>query len=589
MGLLPGTATSRPADPTIPERFAEQARAHPGKDAVVDGAHTLTYAELDRRSDRLARSLRERGVGEETRVGLLLDSGHELIVAILAVLKAGGAYVPVGPGLPHRRREDMLADADADVVVRAEDVGAAGTRDAEDAEGGVEPVAGPRSLAYVLFTSGSTGRPKGVMIEHRSVLRLVRGGVVPLGPEDRVAQVADPSFDAFTFEVWGALLNGATLVVLPREAVLAPGELKRLLDTHRVTTLVLTSALFSEVMADRPDSFGGLRNLIVGGDVLDVSRARGLASAPPADRPDRFVNGYGPTETTVFAVCGQVDDVPADARSVPIGLPVAGNSCYVLDERLRPVPDGTTGELFIAGPGVGRGYVARPEETRERFLPDPFAEEGTDGGEPVMYRTGDLVSVRADGTLDFVGRADNQVKIRGYRVEPGEVEAVLATHPGVRQAAVTVDETTGDRRLVAHVVPAADDGTAPEKLREFLADALPEWMIPAAFRTTGRLPLTAAGKVDRLALQALPVAAPDTGGEAPRTDLERRLAETTADILGLPSVGLTDDFFALGGHSLLAMRLVSRVNDAFGTDLDLGAFLYDPTVLRLAAEVSREQ
>ncbi|WP_331748328.1 non-ribosomal peptide synthetase (plasmid) [Streptomyces sp. NBC_00984] len=582
MGLLRGAATPYPADSTIPERFAEQTRARPGEAAVVDGAHSLTYAELDRRSDQLAHLLRERGVGDETRVGVLLDSGHEMITALLAVLKAGGAYVPVNPGYPRRRQDDMLADAGASVVVRAQDVRAAGAR---DTDGGVEPVAGPRSLAYVLFTSGSTGRPKGVMIEHRSVLRLVCGGdVVPLGPDERIAQVADPSFDAFTYEVWGALLNGATLVVVPREVVLAPGELKRTLDTHRITTLILTSALFTEVMADRPDSFGGLRNLVVGGDVLNVARARLLTSGAPADRPDRFVNGYGPTETTVFAVRAQVDTVPADATAVPIGGPVANTSCYVLDQDLKPVPDGTTGELFIGGPGVGRGYVGRPDETRERFLPDPFADEDR----AVMYRTGDLVTARADGTLDFAGRADHQVKIRGYRVEPGEVEAVLTTHPGIRQAAVTVDESTGDRRLVAHVVPAATDG-APDGLREFLAGTLPEWMIPAAFLAMPQLPLTVAGKVDRLALQALPVAAPDAGAEAPRTDLERRLAATTADILGLASVGLTDDFFALGGHSLLAMRLVSRVNDTFDADVDLGEFLYDPTVLRLAAEVSRER
>ncbi|MFD7621506.1 amino acid adenylation domain-containing protein, partial [Streptomyces sp. NPDC059802] len=433
MGLLRGAATPYPADSTIPERFAEQTRARPDEVAVVDGAHTLTYAELDRRSDRLAHLLRERGVGDETRVGVLLDSGHEMITALLAVLKAGGAYVPVNPGYPRRRQDDMLADAGASVVVRAQDVRAAAAR---DTDGGVEPVAGPRSLAYVLFTSGSTGRPKGVMIEHRSVLRLVCGGdVVPLGPDERIAQVADPSFDAFTYEVWGALLNGATLVVVPREVVLAPGELKRTLDTHRITTLILTSALFTEVMADRPDSFGGLRNLVVGGDVLNVARARLLTSGAPADRPDRFVNGYGPTETTVFAVRAQVDTVPADATAVPIGGPVANTSCYVLGQDLKPVPDGTTGELFIGGPGVGRGYVGRPDETRERFLPDPFADEDR----AVMYRTGDLVTARADGTLDFVGRADHQVKIRGYRVEPGEVEAVLTTHPGIRQAAVTVD------------------------------------------------------------------------------------------------------------------------------------------------------
>ncbi|MEV6946644.1 non-ribosomal peptide synthetase [Streptomyces sp. NPDC051172] len=584
MGLLRGATTPYPAESTIPERFAEQTRARPDKVAIVDGAHSITYRELDRRSDRLAHVLRERGVREETRVGVLLDSGHEMITALLAVLKAGGAYVPVNPGYPHIRQEGMLADAGASVVVRAQDVQAAVATDTDTA-GSIERASDPHSLAYVMFTSGSTGRPKGVMIEHRSVLWLACGsGVATLSSDERIAQVADPSFDAFTYEVWGALLNGATLVVLPREVVLAPGELKRALGTHRVTTLILTSALFSEVMADQPDTFGGLRNLVVGGDVLNVARARQLISGTQADRPRRFVNGYGPTEATVFAVCGPIDTVPADATAVPIGGPVANTSCYVLDKDLEPVANGATGELFIGGPGVGRGYAGRPDETLERFLPDPFADEGRS----LMYRTGDLVSIRADGTLDFVGRADNQVKIRGYRVEPGEVEAVLTTHHSIRQAAVTVDESTGDRRLVAHVVPTGAGGV-PGGLREFLAGVLPEWMLPAAFLASSQLPLTAAGKIDRLALQGLPVPAPDAAAEAPLTDRERRLAAITADILGLASVGLRDDFFALGGHSLLAMRLVSRVNDTFDADVDLGAFLYDPTVLRLAAEVSHER
>jgi acyl-CoA synthetase (AMP-forming)/AMP-acid ligase II len=296
------------------------------------------------------------------------------------------------------------------------------------------------------------------------------------------------------------------------------------------------------------------------------------------------VNGYGPTEATTFAVCGPIESVPADATSVPIGRPIANTSCYLLDAELRPVADGATGELFIGGPGVARGYAGLPEQTQERFLPDPFAAEP--GAR--MYRTGDLVRCRPDRTLEFVGRVDDQVKIRGHRVEPGEVEAALGRHPDLRQLAVVVDGAAGERRLVAHVVPAAP-GARPAGLREFLAARLPEWMIPSAFVVHPALPLTATGKIDRAALPAAPADGSDADAVSPRTDLERELAELTAELLGLASVGVTDDFFALGGHSLLAMRLVSRVNDRFATEVALGEFLYDPTVVRLAAEVSRDR
>ncbi|MER6687639.1 non-ribosomal peptide synthetase [Streptomyces minutiscleroticus] len=579
MSILHGPTTPFPADSTIPLLFTEQARGRPDAVAVVDADHRVTYAELDERSNRLAHLLRAQGVGPGSRVGVLLDRGHEMVTAVLAVLKAGGAYVPVGPGHPRERQREMLADAQATVTVSREELRLAAAWPSTP----LPLPADSRALAYVLFTSGSTGRPKGVMVEHRSVLRLVcRTDYVSFGPDERIAQVADPSFDAFTFEVWGALLHGGTLCVIPAETVLTPGALGPALAAHRITTMFLTSALFTEVMTDRPDSFRGLRNLLVGGDVVDASRARRLAGSPRDLRPARFLNGYGPTETTTFAVCGPIESVPADATSVPIGRPIANTSCYVLDSGLRPVADGAAGELFIGGPGVARGYAGQPEQTRERFLPDPFATEP--GAR--MYRTGDLVRCRADGMLEFLGRIDDQVKIRGYRVEPGEVEATLGRHPDIRQLAVVVEGAAGERRLVAHVVPAVP-GTRPAGLREFLAGRLPEWMVPSAFMVHSALPLTATGKIDRAALPPAPPEGPDTDAVQPRTDLERELAELTAELLGLDRVGVTDDFFALGGHSLLAMRLVSQVNNRFATEVALGDFLYDPTVVRLAAEVFR--
>ncbi|MFF3941721.1 amino acid adenylation domain-containing protein [Streptomyces phaeofaciens] len=583
MGILQGPKTPFPADSSLPDLFAAQVAARPDAVAVVDGDHRVTYAELDARSDRLAHQLRGLGAGAGARVAVVLERGHELVTAVLAVLKAGSAYVPVAPGHPPERKEAMLADAEVSLVLTADEVRTALEADAPVTRLQVRVDA--RSLAYVLFTSGSTGRPKGVMVEHRSVARLVCGtDYVDFGPDERIAQVADPSFDAFTFEIWGALLHGGTLCVIPSRTVLTPRALGAALASHGVTTMFLTSALFNEVMADRPDSFAGLRNLLVGGDVVSVFWARALLESEPSVRPARFVNGYGPTEATTFAVCGPIESVPADAVSVPIGRPVANTACYVLDEDLKPVADGTPGELFIGGPGVARGYAGQPEQTEERFLPDLFAEE--EGAR--MYRTGDLVRIRGDGALEFLGRLDGQVKIRGYRVETGEVEAVLDGHPDIRQAAVVAEGDDGDRRLVAHLVPVIA-GTAPAGLREFLVGRLPEWMTPAVFVVSDALPLTAAGKVDRTALPLAPEGIALDEAVAPRSELERDLVRLTADMLGLPAVGVTDDFFALGGHSLLAMRLVSRVNERFAAQVALGDFLYDPTVARLAVQVSRDR
>jgi amino acid adenylation domain-containing protein len=585
MTILHGSHTPFPDDATIPMLFAEQVRARPDALALIDGSHALTYRELNDRANRLADLLRDRGAGSEARIGIVLDRGHEMITAILAVLKAGAAYVPINTAYPAERQRTMAAEAEVSISVTQDviDLVAAEQSTAAGADTPVEPT-DSRALAYVLFTSGSTGRPKGVMVEQRSVVRLVREtDYVSLGPDERIAQVADPSFDAFTFEVWAALLNGGTLCIIPTATVLSPGELKRALVRHRITTMILATALFAEVMADRPDTFTGLRNLLVGGDVLNVAHARRLVE-DPHHRPARLLNVYGPTETTSFATYAVVETVAADTASIPIGRPIANTSCYVLDANREPVRAGEVGELYIGGPGVARGYAGQPDQTREQFSPDPFDTRG-DGR---MYRTGDLVRSGPDGALEFLGRVDDQVKIRGYRVEPGEVEAALSSHSRIRQVAVVAERTDGGRRLVAHIVPASPGLTADE-LRQFLAGRLPEWMIPAVFVLADRLALTANGKIDKTRLPEAPRNLVETTAVAPRTALEEELAAITAEMLGVGSVGVTDDFFALGGHSLLAMRLLSRVNDRFATYVELGAFLYEPTIERLAAEVAGGQ
>ncbi|MFI0353848.1 amino acid adenylation domain-containing protein [Actinomadura sp. 9N407] len=593
-----GPATPFPADRTIPELFAERVAERPEAVALVDGDRTRTYAELDAETDRLAHLLRARGVGRDVPVGVLLRRGDEMIKVLLAVLKAGGAYVPLDPGYPSERLAWMLADVGAPVVVTRDglsdrvDTGSAQVVHLDRMEAELADVvaerpprpaaaARPDSLAYILFTSGSTGRPKGVMVEHRSVLRLVCGAdYVDFGPGERFAQVADASFDAFTFEMWGALLHGGALCVIPSEELLTEGGLGRALKANAVTSMFLTSALFSEVMTGHPDSFAGMTNLLVGGDVLNVTRVRALAASGPERRPARLLNGYGPTETTTFAVCGLIESVPPDAVSVPIGRPIANTSGHVLDRWLRPVPAGVPGELFIGGPGVARGYANRPALTAERFLPDPFA-----GGGARMYRTGDIARYLPDGTIEFLGRADGQVKIRGFRIEPGEVEAALTAHSGVAQAVVIVDEPPSGRRLVAYVVPDAAGSVAEGEIRAHLAERLPPYLLPGAIVRLPGLPLTASGKVDRAALPPVPDDRP--AGEAervpPRTGTERELAELAAGMLGVRELGVTDDFFVLGGHSLLAMRLVARTNERYAATVPLRDFLHAPTVARLAA------
>ncbi|MBO4208789.1 non-ribosomal peptide synthetase, partial [Micromonospora echinofusca] len=596
VGTYNRTTVPFPADRTVPELFAEQVARHPHAPAVEYDGRTLSYADLDVQAEALARLLRERGVGCDTPVGVLFERGSELVTAFLAVLKAGGAYVPLDPGYPGERLRWLLADSGARLVVTRADL--AGLLPADgvavvtaddpptgDGNGSVAvpapaapepaPAARPDSAAYVLYTSGSTGRPKGVVVAHRAILRLVCGtDFVRFGPQERIAQVADASFDAITFEVWGALLHGGTVCVIPRDTVLSPGALGEQLRRSAVTSMFLTSALFNEVMAHRPDSFATMTNLLVGGDALNPVRIRQLLRGPHA--PARLLNGYGPTETTTFAVVHHITDLPDGATSVPIGRPIANTTAYVLDDELHPVPEGVPGQLYLGGPGVARGYAGRPALTAQRFVPDPFAADGSR-----LYHTGDVVRWRSDGVLEFLGRSDDQVKISGFRIEPGEVENTLLDHPAVAGAAVVVDDAPTGRRLVGYVVPAtgqpAPTGT---QLRAWLTERLPPYLVPAAYVSLAALPLTEHGKLDRAALPAAEAERPDltVAYRAPRSDTERAVAAICADLIGLDQVGLDDDFFALGGHSLLAMRLVARVNETFGAEVPLARFLRTPTV-----------
>ena len=603
---MPGTILSAGPDPLLADelidlastdecacvhvRVERAARAYPHAVALEFEGATLTYAELDARATRLARRLRALRVGVESRVGVCAGRSLELVVALLAVLKAGSAYVPLDPAYPRERLAGMIEDGGVRLVlaqpqaadrlpstVHVEPLDLAEADAAHESAAHFESGASPESLAYVLFTSGSTGRPKGVMVPHRAVARLLEGGDwCRYAPDETFMQFVPIAFDVSTFEIWGPLSCGARLVLFPPYTP-SLEEMATFVQAHGITTLWLTSGLFHPVVDAHPEAFAGVRRLLSGGDVVSPAHVRRVLEANPGLT---FVNGYGPTEVTTYTTCHVVRSPEEVGATVPIGRPIARTVVHLLDAALRPVAEDEEGELCAGGAGVARGYQGRPALTAERFVPDPFS--GTPGAR--LYRTGDLARRNLDGTLEFLGRLDQQVKIRGFRVEPGEVEAALASHPLVRQAAVVAREDRGGRRLVGYVVAA--NGTAPDtqSLRAHLRATLPEHMLPAAFVFLDALPVNPNGKVDRRALPA-PEGERAGGGRdhaSPRTPAEELLAAIWAEVLGVERLGVHDDVFALGAHSLASMRVASRVREMLRVELPLAAFFEHRTVAELA-------
>jgi amino acid adenylation domain-containing protein len=442
------------------------------------------------------------------------------------------------------------------------------------------------NLAYVIYTSGSTGTPKGVEIQHRAIVRLVRNtDYYHVDASDRILQASNISFDAATFELWGALLNGACMVGIDKDRFVNSKALAAFLRKNEITTMFVTTAVFNQVAREAPGIFSGLRALLFGGEAADCGAVREVLAHHP---PERLLHVYGPTESTTFASWYQVEAVAADATTVPIGRPLANTTLYVLDKQMQSVPVGIPGELYIGGDGLARGYLNRPELTAEKFIPNPFSNEP--GAR--LYRTGDKVRYRIDGAIEFQGRFDNQVKMRGFRIELGEIETALRSHKGVSDAVVTLQQgASSESQLVAHVVVAGDwqqhaSRQIPD-LREYLAQTLPDFMVPAAFVTIDALPLTPNAKVDRKALLQpvidrfqLP-----SDYEKPRDDVEEKLAVIWADVLGLERVGINDQFLDLGGQSLLATRIVTRVREVLGVGLSLAEFYKELTVKGLAMHI----
>ncbi|HSF41436.1 MAG TPA: amino acid adenylation domain-containing protein, partial [Thermoanaerobaculia bacterium] len=585
----------------VPRLVAARAAERPEAAAVVSSSGTLTYGELAARAGRLARRLRAAGVGPETVVAILLERSAELVTAALAVLEAGGAYLPMDPLHPADRVAFMLEDSGAPVVLTRSGLAAALPGKGEravlldrpekewDLPAGVDlagPGPEPENLAYVIYTSGSTGRPKGVAIRHASLANLVawHGQAYAVTADDRASLMAGPAFDASVWELWPYLAAGARVLV-PEESVrLSPPRIVSWLKEERVTLGFLPTPLAEAVMdLAKPGDLPDLRALLTGGDRLH-------RTAKPA-LPVPLFNHYGPTEGTVAATWAPV--APHPFRDPAIGRPLAGARVHLLDGRGEPVPLGLPGEIHIGGPGLARGYFGRPDLTAERFVPDPFAglfgESGTR-----LYRTGDLARRLPGGEIEFLGRTDHQVKVRGFRIELGEIESALCENPDVREAAVLAREGApgGDKRLVAYL--AVSVTVVIEELRAYLAARLPESMVPSAFVFLESLPLTPNGKVDRRALQEIapssdPSAGWEEGYQPPRTPVEEVLAGIWARVLGVPRVGVHDDFFHLGGHSLLATQVASRVRQAFSVELPVRALFEDRTLSELARRIEEER
>ncbi|MCW5314094.1 amino acid adenylation domain-containing protein [Nostoc sp. KVJ3] len=592
------TKTDYPKHLCIHELFAAQVEKTPDNIAVVFKEETLTYQELNYRANKIAHYLQDLGVESEVLVGICVERSLLTIAGLLAILKAGGAYVPLDPTYPQERLSLILSDSQVQVLLTQEKFAEGFTESGAklvcldsdweliNRQSQENPTSDTtaENLAYVIYTSGSTGTPKGVAVPHRAINRLVYNtNYVQLQSWYCIAQASNTSFDAATFEIWGSLLHGARLVVIPQDVVLSPQNFAVYIREQKISVLFLTPALFNQLASVVPEAFKDLHHLLIGGDVLDLKSVKAVLRNGP---PQRLLNAYGPTESTTFACWYLVQNIPEGATNVPIGRPISNTQIYILDSKLQPVPIGTPGELYIGGDGLARGYLNRPELTKEKFIPNPFEEVGSSK----LYRTGDLARFLADGNIEYLGRVDNQVKIRGFRIELGEIEAVLNQHSDVQQVVVIVrEDIPGDKHLVAYIVPKQKLDLSVTILKRFLQEKLPNYMMPAVFVILDSLPLTPNGKVDRRNLPAGDRTRPNLEESfvAPRNPIEEKLALIWGQLLRLHLIGVNDNFFYLGGHSLIATQMLSRVREVFSVELSFGQIFENPTIGNLAELITQ--
>jgi amino acid adenylation domain-containing protein len=600
------TQTDFPKTVCIHQLFENQVERTPDAVAIVFDGKQLSYRELNGRANQLAHHLISLGVKPEALVGICVERSIEMIVGLLGILKAGGAYVPLDPAYPPVRLTFMLADAQVPVLLTQQHLLGRLPKDeppvicidtdwetiAKETEENSRNQTTVDNLAYVIYTSGSTGKPKGVSVTHRSVIRLVKNtNYVNLTADDVFLQIAPISFDASTFEIWGPLVNGSRLVIIPPH-VPSLEELGQALQHYQVTTLWLTAGLFHLMVDMRLEELKPVRQLLAGGDVLSVPHVKKVLQTL---KGCRLINGYGPTENTTFSCCYPMTDSSQVGNTVPIGHPIANTQVYVLDAHLQRVPIGIYGELYIGGDGLARDYFNRPELTAEKFVPNPFEQDigGFQNGRSLLtrlYKTGDLVRYLPDGNLEFLGRIDHQVKIRGFRIELGEIEAVLSQHAAVQEAVVIVrEDIAGDKCLVAYIVQTAE-GCQTSKvcqaeevlLRRFLKQKLPDYMVPSTFVLLEALPLTPNGKIDRQALPQPRRVYLGTSYIAPKTQIEHQIATIWQTVLHINKVCVHDKFFDLGGNSLLLVQVQNQLVECLNREVSVVTLFEYPTISALA-------
>lgn len=563
------TATKYPMRSSISDLFEEIAIQFETQIALVEGDRSWTYGELNKASNRLARRLRKTGLPERSLVGIQLNRSAELIIATLAVLKAGCGYVPLDMAYPAERQRFLIADTGLGVAisdsgcwtqaldgVRVLLLDREADAIAEEPGSNLGIAQDADDVAYVMYTSGSTGEAKGAVLPHGAIVRLVRNtNYMDFGPNEVFAQISNSSFDAITFEMWGALLNGAKLVILPQEVALSPQRFAGAIEAYGLSAMVLPTALFNMFVDRIPEPLSRVRNLIVGGDAVDAVAARNLVAI---GGPGRLINGYGPTESATLAVTHWIQQVGPQERSVPIGRPIANTTVYILDAKLRPVPIGVTGQMYLGGAGLAKGYLNRPELTAERFRVLEIA-----GRKPErVYATGDLARFERNGLIRCLGRMDQQVKIRGFRVELGEVESTLRKFPGVADCLVIArSDGSGNKRLLGYAVPGAGQSLRPEDLKAHLSKNLPGFMVPNAVLVLDAFPVSPNGKIDRKALPEPILAVPTSS--AGLTEAQRKVQQIWGRVLKISDPGIDANFFELGGTSIQLAEIETALVEQF--------------------------
>lgn len=586
------TESNYPSDICIHELFESQVRCNPDNIAIIFGERELTYKELDQQANQLANYLRDLDVKAGVFVGIAVERSVEMIVGLLGILKSGGAYVPLDPSYPKERLSYMLQDAKPAVLLTTEDLlrqlpeypstVVCLDRDwnaiSQASQAVVDTCVHPHDLAYVIYTSGSTGKSKGVAVPHQAINRLVcNTNYIKIQSTDRIAQASNASFDAATFEIWGALINGAQLIGLSKNVLLSPYQFATYIQERKISILFLTTALFNLLASTVPQAFCSLRYLLFGGEAADPKWVREVLNY---GSPQYLLNVYGPTENTTFSSWYLVKDIPQEILTVPIGTPISNTQLYILDQNQQPVPIGIPGELYIGGDGLAQGYLNRPELTAEKFVKNPFGEDP----DSKLYKTGDLARYLSDGNIEFIGRIDNQIKIRGFRIELGEVETFLGLHPAVGKSIVLLQDAAGGKQLAAYIVPHKGQQANLNDMRRFLQQKLPEYMVPSFFIVLEELPLTHNGKVDRRALPQLDSSCQNVRSDIvlPRDDLERQLCGVWERVLEISPIGMNDNFFELGVHSILVLRLLSEIENVFNQKVPVAALFQAPTIRELA-------